>query len=91
MPAPKHHRSNILDNFLFCVKTAKGNMSALMEHMCKGKYSKGDPHATKLKVIAPIPLSDKMNKTIFFVLIDLFFKIKNKFSITCIYCRFKRV
>ena len=53
-------------------------MSALMEHMCKGKYSKGDPHATKLKVIAHIPLSDKMNKTIFFVLIDLFFKIKNK-------------
>ena len=27
MPAPKHHRSNILDNFLFCVKTAKGKNS----------------------------------------------------------------
>jgi hypothetical protein len=61
---------------LFLDSTTIGNSIAVIEHICKGKYSKGLPHVTKLKMIAEIPASDNINSVIYLAFSPILFNKK---------------
>ncbi len=44
--------------YLFFVNTAMGRRMAEIEHMWNGRYSSGEPHATRLYTIATMPDRD---------------------------------
>ena len=61
---------------LLFVNTANGKTSAFNEQRWNGKYSIGEPHDTKLKMIARMPEKERIPRTIVFTLVDLFLKRK---------------
>ena len=60
------------------MKTTIGSSSALMEQRCNGRYSSGEFHSTRLKMIAAMPEKDKMPNTIVLTIIERFLRIKYK-------------
>ena len=47
--APKHHTSSMLPKVLFFVSTTSGNVIALKEHRCRGRFSRGAPPVQQVK------------------------------------------
>jgi hypothetical protein len=74
--APIDQSSKRLFKTLFFVNTANGKTSAFNEQRWNGKYSIGEPHDTKLKMIARMPEKERIPRTIVFTLVDLFLKRK---------------
>ena len=74
--APIDQSISKLQMRLFRVNTATGKIIALSEQRWNGKYSKGVPHLTRLKMIAAMPEKDSMPRMIICVLRDLPLSIK---------------